>query len=222
LRPRTCKNNGAASAAFFVRQSALFCLFIWATMGYGQKVVRKSILDAEISEIQIDAEQCFRLEVATHKGDELVLTAQMEGEYQNDLELLMKRDGNLLRLATRFDPFFTHPNDKLSAHKVVSIVLNVLLPEHKTVKIKGKDTRTQISGTFEGLFVRLADGNCSLEGQVSTGKIQTGTGHIELAGTLPLSAVETKYGTTIGGPVRLVEQGLELRSISGNIVLRDF
>ncbi|PCE62848.1 hypothetical protein [Sediminicola luteus] len=185
-------------------------------------MVRKSILDAEISEIQIDAEQCFRLEVVTHKGDELVLTAQMEGEYQNDLELTMKRDGNVLHLATRFDPFFRHPNDKLSAHKVVSIVLSVLLPEHKSVKIKGKDTQTQISGAFEGLFVRLADGNCSLEGQVTTGKIQTVTGHIELVGPQPLSAVETKYGETIEGPVKLLEQGLELRSVSGNIVLQDF
>src|SRR5680860_651094 len=115
----------------------ILVIFLTANILYAQKIVKKTIINPKIEAITLDVTNSFELSVETAPGNEIMVEAAIDGEYSNDLLVNVKESGNTLLVNTEFQPNFKKPNDKLSAHKVISIALKVLLPERKRVTIFG-------------------------------------------------------------------------------------
>ncbi|MGB5435928.1 MAG: hypothetical protein WBM98_08555, partial [Maribacter sp.] len=130
-------------------KSLLTVLFI---MGFGlltaQRVIRKSVLDATVSTIAIDAENCFKVELSTSETKEIVVQARIDGEYKNELVVNVVHHGPSIEISTDFQPDFVQPNDKLSAHKVLSVSLNIQIPKYMAVGIIGTSTNLFINGDY--------------------------------------------------------------------------
>lgn len=200
----------------------LFCALLLMTIGNlsGQKIIKKSIVNAKTNRIQIDTDNCFRLELQTGISDEVVVEALIDGEYKNDLLLSIWEEGKTLHVGAGFHPNFENPNDKLSAHKVVSIMLKVILPQFKEVQVFGTSCNVTANGKYEKLDVTLADGDCRL-GEVSRfADVKTQSGNISVKITKASIDAVSKYGTVEkdnipNGPVEL-----HLTTTTGNIVIK--
>ena len=57
----------------------------------GQKVIKKSIIHPGISFISIDANNCYSVSLVTRKGEEMSVTAQIDGEYNPDLLITSRK-----------------------------------------------------------------------------------------------------------------------------------
>ncbi|MCX2680569.1 hypothetical protein OOZ15_11510 [Galbibacter sp. EGI 63066] len=198
----------------------LFILFIGVGItGYAQKEVRKSISVKEITFVQVDAENVFEVVIDTHKADQIIAEAFMEGEYQNELMISLKEEGTTLWIGTEFRPSYANPNDKLSAHKVLSVALHITLPEHMELNVQGKGTTMKLSGNYKELkavtnsqWVFLKD----ITGAIS---VKTIDGDILTENIKGKMVADSKYGTVNSSFVKDGHSYFELNSVNGDIYI---
>ncbi|WP_254774794.1 hypothetical protein [Flagellimonas zhangzhouensis] len=187
---------------------------------HGQKLVKKAFLDPRTETIQIDAEYCYRIDVKTSKDKELHVSASMEGEYADDLLISIEESGTTAMVSADFQPLFVNPNDKLSAHKVVSIALEVQVPEYKNVQIFGTNSNVYAQGNYHKLNITLADGMCALENVAESVEVSTQEGDITLSAPSGDIIAESNYGKVESNSIPKGNNQFILRSVEGNIYLK--
>ncbi|MDF4220455.1 hypothetical protein PXC01_02580 [Maribacter sp. M208] len=197
-------------------------LYFMLLLSFGlcaQKKVYKNVLADNIGLIQVDATNCFIVEIHTGNSNRVSIEAEMEGEYSKDLELEVSTNGNTLIVDTVFAPNFKNPNDKLSAHKVISIALRLTLPSYKNLEIFGTNTRVVLDGTYKDLQVSLADGNCMLNNIIANAEIKTQSGNIKVYSTGATIDAISKYGVVSSNKIPKGNSSLKLQTVTGNIDL---
>lgn len=198
----------------------LLCFLLLLSIGLSaQKKVYNKILAAHIGLIQVDATNCFIVEVRTNKGNEITIEAEMEGEYSQDLDLEVSTNGVTLIVETGFSPSFENPNDKLSAHKVVSILLKLNIPQYKQLEIFGTNSRVEVEGVFKELNISLSDGTCVLNKVEANAKVKSQSGHIEIISDGAQISAESKYGTVSSNTIPYGNSIFKLQTVTGNIDL---
>ncbi len=184
-----------------------------------QKLVKKSLINSGTSLFQIDTGNCFDLDLATSNTDELVVEAAIEGEYRKDLVIRIMEEGSTVLISAGFQPLFISPNDKLSAHKVVSIALRIRLPEIKEVQVFGTSCNVHIGGFFRSLEVVLDDGRCTLNGVKEKVEVSTQSGDIILNTSEGFISAESRYGKVIKDVIPQHHNTFALRTVTGDISL---
>ncbi len=200
---------------FLLLLTTLF--FAWT--GSAQKLIKKSVLDDNVQQIQIDANNCFEVDLSTHKSNNIVIEAQIDGEYSQDLDLKVLENGNTVMVSAGFQANFKHPNDKLSAHKVISIALTIVLPEWKHVLVYGSNTRVIGKGVYENLDISLADGSCNLVDVSQNVSVRTQSGDISVSSTAATVTMNNKYGEVSSNPIPNGRNQFNLNTVTGNIYL---
>lgn len=206
---------------FFMKVVGFFLLIVLFLQPLcAQKTVFKSIRDKSISAINIDASNCYAIEVNTTEEDEIVVDAALDGEYSNDLAVKMLHKGNTYTIRSGFQPLFTDPNDKLSAHKVVSIFLKISLPRNLKVFVYGTSCDVSASGFYRELDVSLSDGDCILNGVRENVVVKTQSGDVYLNTSEGQINAESKYGKVVSNkqiPKSHIQY--KISSVTGNIHL---
>ena len=184
-----------------------------------QKVVKKSILNPDTSSIFIDADNCFKVEITTTLSKEIVVEALIDGEYKNDLLVKIEEDGPRIGISTGFQPNFIKPNDKLSAHKVISISLKVQLPENMNVSLFGSNTNVYAKGSYKDLKVTLADGTCNFRSINGIAHALTRSGDIYVYSKGATIETQNSFGSTEIGNIPKGADYFNLVTTTGNIYL---
>ena len=187
---------------------------------HAQKSIRKSILNPRTSWVHVDTEHCFELELGNSDSKEVIVQASIDGEYSEHLLIEMEEEGTTLLIRPNFRPDFQHPNDKLSAHKVISIRLIVLVPRYTNVKVYGNHTQVQADGVFSATEFSLDDGQCKMKIEAETLLATTHSGDIYFESKGARVEATSSYGTVVGGPIPHGNSRVSLRSTSGNIYLK--
>lgn len=182
-----------------------------------QKVVKKSIIDSEITAISIDAKNCFELSLKTAKNEEMVLEAAIEGEYKKDLVLITEQEGNTIQVSSGFRPIFKNPNDKLSAHKVISIALQVTLPEYKSVTVYGTNCNVTAQGTYRNLKVTLDDGMCTLDQVSESAEVNTQSGDIDIKTAKAKIEATSRYGSIKSDTIPSGADEYKISTVTGEV-----
>ena len=236
LKLRTCRNStlnfskSIISSLVFFWQVNFFLtsklkhflgviILFMAHQSFAQKVVKKSIISPSISLISIDASNCFEIYIDTQDTDEMGVAAKIEGEYQNDLQLNIEKKGTTIHVNTGFNPDFINPNDKLSAHKVVSISLHIVLPKNSNVQIYGNDCNINIIGVYDQLNVALNDGFCTLNASIKKATVDTQSGNISLKTKEATIQATSKFGRVKSDSIPTGKNLFILSTVTGNIVL---
>lgn len=188
---------------------------------WAQTTVQKSVNSEQEYFIQILAEQCFKVEVYTSEDALLTVEAVMDGEYQDQLLIPIEQQGSTLRISTSFNPLFKHPNDKLSAHKVVAIALKVGLPKNQRVQLVGTTADVQARGDYRELDIQLSSGKCSLDMGSGTVEVKTQNGDIVLAHNRGTGLAESRFGQVLGSFDEVGDCRYSLQSVEGNIYLQN-
>lgn len=198
----------------------VFIFFLgFFSFGISQKLVEKSIINPETRSVQIDGTRCFQLVLDTHESDLLKVEASMEGEYAKDLVIIIEEDGKNIGISAGFLPSFKNPNDKLSAHKVISILLHVTLPEYMTTLVHGTRTNVTAQGKYKSLTISLSDGNCTLHKVSEKTMVKTQSGEILVSSARGTVSAESTYGKVQKGYIPSGEETYTLRSIEGTIIV---
>lgn len=186
----------------------------------GQKTVRKSFPAPFGTLIQIDTDKCYEAKIVASESDELVVEARLDGEYAEALSVNITEEGSTLWVGTDFNPNFENPNDKLSAHKVVSVSLIIQIPAHLDVQVFGTSCNVNLSGAFRNVDVVLNDGSCTLNQVASQVHVQTQSGHIRLNSLQGVIRAVSHYGKVIQETIPEGDELFDLETVSGDITLQ--
>ncbi|MBR9855652.1 MAG: hypothetical protein GYB37_13920 [Algicola sp.] len=186
---------------------------------HGQKLVRKAFIGPRTETIQIDSQYCYKIDLQTSTSNEVEVSASIEGEYAKDLLISIEEKGTTVVVSADFQPLFINPNDKLSAHKVVSIALQILVPEYKNVAVYGTNANVYSTGKYENLNITLSDGRCTLEDISESVTVTTQKGDIILAVPKGEIVAESIYGEVNRESIPLGDNVFVLKTIEGNIFL---
>lgn len=203
-----------------MRNAILLTLLFVSSLARGQKVIQKTILNAETISVLIDAANCFEINLSTVDTDEVTVAALIDGEYNRDLLVNIERKGATVAISAGFQPNFIRPNDKLSAHKVVSIALDIKLPKYKTVRLFGTNCNVSVSGVYENLNVSLNDGRCNLNKVSEMTEVTTQSGDIILIDDKATIRAQSKYGRVANGNIPKGDNQFILSTITGNIEIK--
>jgi len=185
-----------------------------------QKMVKKSVLNPNVTAVFIDTEDCYKVEVSTTPLKGIVVEAFFDGEYQNAVELGIKEEGRSLNVSAGFQPSFTLPVDKLSAHKVISIALRVMLPEDMKVSLYGTNTNVYVQGRYKELQVTLDDGTCNIQGINGNAHVLTRSGDIHVFSKGATIETKNSFGNTETGNLPKGDDYFKLVTTTGNIYVR--
>lgn len=191
------------------------CCFVQA-----QKTVKKTIIDPKTSFIQIDAENCFEVILETSNSTDLMVDAAMDGEYNPNLLVNVKQEGATIFVSAGFQPNFIVPNDKLSAHKVVSIALHIKLPNYINAKVYGTNCNVSASGRYHSLDITLSDGRCELINVGEKCVVKTQSGDILVSSKKATITASTTYGKIIEESIPAGNDIFKLQTVTGDIYLK--
>lgn len=197
----------------------IFILLFILNIATAQKVVKKSIVYSTISSFQIDASNCFEIHIDTVDTDEILVEANIDGEYRKDIVLNLKEDGSTVLISAGFRINFENPNDKLSAHKVVSIALRIKLPMNKNVRVFGTNSNIHAIGNYEKLKITLNDGATSLKNVKGFAEVTTQSGDIIVESDTAEILTNSKYGKVDENQIPTGNNKYILKTVTGNIFL---
>lgn len=197
MRRRTCRNDlKRPSGRFFGPDCPLLIVAaLLVTAGLqGQKRVQKTLLEPTVESVVIDGAQCFHISLETADTQEVWVEAEIDGEYQNEVLVYTETLGNTLQIGTGFTPGFQMPNDKLGAHKTLSVKLRVVLPSHQRVALAAGSCRVETKGNFRDLKIHITGGGCLLEHTAEHTEVTTASAPITAQIGLGMVQAHSRYG----------------------------
>lgn len=200
--------------------SIIVILFFGSYCCVAQKTIQKEFDSEGIHTLSIADNDIFKITVQSSEESTIKILARISGEHSESVIMEEKIVDGTLSLKTGFAPFFTLENDKLAAHKVMAIEVNITLPKKMTVIIKSKLASVYTNGIFENLDISLENGNCILKHFSGNAQLKTIAGNITVHAQKNVSGKAiSKYGTLVN---KLSGQGkfnIEAESINGVISL---
>lgn len=152
-----------------------FCIKLHA-----QKQLERQIEGSTIENIDVNANGIFKIKISTHETPTIKVKASIEGEHNEYIVLITEVVDSTLTILTQWHPLFIQDNDKLSAHKVISIELEIILPKAISLYAKSDIASAIIKGQYKQLVVELINGNCNLQTEANYTKINTIEGNINV------------------------------------------
>ncbi len=184
---------------------------------FAQIETQKTLPIDGVNRVEILANASFSIEIFSTHDTLIRIKNSMEGEYADAFRVATMRNGGLLKLIMVPQPSFQPPNDKLSAHKVYSVSLQLWIPKHLNIHVESSLAQLNIYGPFEYLRTRLGDGDCRIYNHFGAADIQTTQGDIWLQTSSATIQTTTQSGlilldaNIIDGPV------VKLQTLSGDI-----
>ncbi len=175
--------------------SKFILLLILPTCLFAQKRAEQTFDAKDIKALYINSDAVFKISIATQAIPEISVSTLIDGEtYESSLVHIQRLDQRL-EISTGRTPDFTPFNDKLSAHKVLSIELEIVIPEQMDVTIRSTLAETQLVGQFNNLQIDLGRGGLiGKEIRFRESAINTISGNV----TLSLRAADVIAGSRNG------------------------
>lgn len=144
-------------------------IFFGSYSAMAQKTIQKKFSSEGIYTLTIEDDAIFKIEInsseampADRQEKSIKMSLHISGEHAESIIVEEKITDGTLSLKTGFAPFFTLENDKLAAHKVMALEMQITLPETMAVEIRSKLASVNTNGTFKNLNISLGNGACIL------------------------------------------------------------
>jgi hypothetical protein len=198
----------------FFLTSVLLIVFISAK---AQKETRGIITADHLERVIFSGDEIYKISISTAPGNEVIITTRTEGEYFNKIRLEQELLDKTLFLSSRFNEILQNGFDKLSAHKVFSMEVELQVPENLILEINSNLASVYVSGTYERVFIQLKNGSCYFENYTGDAVINTFEGHI--LGTARSIDVEanSRHGEVVVPKILHGNHKMVLTSINGDI-----
>lgn len=190
---------------------------LFTTSAYSQKDTSGRFDARNITKIYIDIDEVFKINLMTAKTPYVTITTHSEGEYYNDISLEMETKGEEMTISSEFEPILQSGYDKLSAHKVFSLEITLVIPEDIEVVINSNIASVSGKGIYKNLQIELKSGFCEFTEFQGNAKINTYNGNIDIETTRSVVKANSRNGA-VNVPLNSIGKNtLELTSINGDI-----
>jgi len=202
-----------------LKKVCLLWFFCFSMSLHAQRDTREIFNASGIESIDILTDEVFKITITATNTNRIRLITHSEGEYFNQILVQTKVDNGNLSIKTSYPQELTGGFDKLSAHKVFSLELELEIPKDLEISVDSNIASLITTGTFNQLTANLKDGYCDLREFAGNATINTYDGNIR---------VETASGlveaVSRNGKVEIPEHfsgrnPIKLKSIDGNILV---
>lgn len=200
-----------------MKKSLFILLLLTLNFSLAQKQTTKQWDGVLINKISIDGEGIFKIKIKNSDTKTIGLRVKFAGEHSENLVVVDSLSGKTLQLSVGFQPLFKADNDKLSAHKVLSVELELTIPKHIDLNIKSDIAQTEIDGSYPNVFIELKNGNCELDNFLGNATINTINGNITINTNNAKTIANSKTGTVSIKQFKLALYQLKLQTVNGNI-----
>jgi len=186
--------------------------------GFSQKKTEHLItIDSSVTHLMFDLDNVFTIKLSSTKSNQVFVKAISEGEYANHFVITKKRKNQTLHISGSIA--FTYPNnqDKLSAHKVHAIAVEIFVPEHLQTFVSSDIGNVSVSGSYNSLTTDLLSGDCYLNNVSGNFEIKTVSGDVYLTTKNGVVSTESKSGTIIQEKIPKGKSTFFLKTAKGNI-----
>ena len=199
----------------------ILLIFLHSVAGFSQKDTSLSYDAREIKKLYVLTEEVFKINLKTTKSNIITVTTHSEGEYYKDISLEMAVEHDKMVLSSNFPSRLQDGYDKLSAHKVFSMEITLEIPEGLEVYVKSNMGSLAGSGTYKYLEAELRSGYCNLENFRGNALINTYSGGIDLETTNATITASSRSGKVLNPGYLTGSHKIEIRSITGDISVRE-
>ena len=184
----------------------------------GQKTVDKKWDGRQLDSLKILTDEVYKIDIRGSNTREISLKAVIEGELYQETMVNASISSRTLNITTDLSPYFTPENDKLAAHKVMSVELELIIPETMAVIVNSKLASVNTTGSFEYIAVGLEQGRCKLNEFSGSATLYTIQGDIEIepAGVHQYR-LSSKYGAVLNPQESYGDRLVQAESIYGEI-----
>lgn len=205
----------------FPMKPTVFFLFIFMSSGLFPQSEATSSYDAkEIEKLYIYSDEVFKINLKSAKTDKIIITSNAKGEYYNDISLNVELQKDRMTITSNYNDMLQEGYDKLSAHKVFSLEIELEVPEGLEVYIRSNITSLLGQGSFKYLEAELRSGFCLLTNFSGNALIKTYSGGIEVETSNATITATSRNGLINLPVISDGEQKVELHSITGDIRVR--
>lgn len=198
----------------------LFCLCCF--FGNAQNIKVSQMEASKIKKIEFNIDVVNNLKLSTHKHKYISLKTTTEGEYQNDIFLWNKANETTFYVNSNFDAKLENGFDKLSAMKVFSVEIEVIVPENLSISIESSTANLTATGLYYKINAALKTGNIQLQNFEGNAYLYTYTGNVSaVARDVKVEASSRNGKVSIDGFL-LERYFMKITSIDGNIKVVSF
>ena len=192
-------------------------LFCAMSTTFAQKQMVLTEPAGQLKGIFIESDQVFQIYVKTTNSDQLVISTEVEGETFETLEIDTRLQNELLYVTTGRSVGFKAFDDKLAAHKVLSVVLHIELPKNKELWVNSSLASVEAQGAFSYVNLNLSGGRVDLLNFSGNGVVNTLRGAIAIETQNTAVKASSRNGTVdvASSPLQLYE--LVLKTVDGDI-----
>ena len=195
----------------------LFILITFSGQILAQKEIVKQFDASGISTLAISGNTMFKIDISTKKVKDINLGLQVEGENNEHVLLKTYSKRDTLFVQSVYQPLFVQPDDKLSAHKKISIELTIVVPEHLNITITSDIASVFAKGTYNNFIAELLNGHFTAIGFSGDLLVNTIHGNISVETQATQLKLQTKNGVIKQEDISAGENSMSLNSINGNI-----
>ena len=184
-----------------------------------QKNTNRIIDIGNIEQIDINLDEVYKIKITTSKTAKIKITTHSEGEYYNDIALETTRESNTLKIKSTYPAILTGGYDKLSAHKVFSLEVEISIPEDMVVNTYSNLAAVIAQGKFKSFRANLKQGYCKLTNVSGEVAINTFKGDIIVATKTGSIKANTRHGNLHLPEFLSGKNPITLMSIDGDITV---
>lgn len=142
---------------------SVFILFlVFSASLSAQKRLFKAYDARDTHTVFVESDDIFQIKFTTAQTDNITIYTQIEGETFESTLLHTEIVEGVLKITTGRTPDFAPFNDKLSAHKVLSIVIEIIVPEGLSIDVYSTLASVKAQGDYDQVRVNLGRGGCHL------------------------------------------------------------
>lgn len=201
--------------------SFLFFALCFAGSLHAQKNTIKEVNAANLEVLQVDVKNIYNLNVVASNTNTFKAAMNSEGEFATQMVMNLIEAGSTWNVKVDFAPGFKPTDDKLGAHKVISVNLTLEIPEGKYLMVSGRCLKVELNGIFKQTDVFLDAGNIVARNFSAAGNLSTNEGNIKVyANSDVMAQVLGTSNRVINELTAPAAKNLSVKAANGSIKLR--
>ncbi len=192
-------------------------LFFLALQAQAQKVTNKSFSSKGVSTLVINGDMVFKMHIETAKTQTISIRSLAEGEHSEEVVLITQIKSNTLYISSIYQPLFVADNDKLSAHKVLSVEYKLVIPEQLNLSISSSIASVFLFGNYNKVTTELMNGSFFAKSFKGDLLVNTIHGDFEVETHQATAEASSKHGKVDQAVLGNGNNQITLNSINGNI-----
>lgn len=203
-----------------MKKLLLIFLLICGNAVLAQRNTQEKIDASSIKSIRIESDEVFLVKVKTAPVSEISIKTHSEGEYFNNILLDSKVENGELILSSEYPEMLTGGYDKLSAHKVFSLEIEMQIPENIELVVSSNIASLITEGTFKAVYANLKQGYCHLLNFSGAADINTYSGDILVETGSGIIEADSRHGSVEIPDFLPGRNPIRITSIDGDIKVR--